>query len=653
MKKIGIIAVLVLVLAGGVIAGLSFYADQQAEQAVENFLATTKGITKGVYGEIESSLFSSQVAVNNLSFDYEREGKVSVKVGRASMDLASMEVMSRILAPAEGEKAIRLEGLITLSKVSLIKPDKEEVAFDSLSLKNLSFEPKAWEKVEEWEDFLRAANTVKLANVVVTDLVFSEDGKEEAKIRQVVIDNVAQARLGKLEITDFDASASMESTKEKDSVLKLKKLSLTGVDLAAMDKVYNPLHNKGAANDSPPQSLVEGVLFSGFTFEDAHEPVSISMEEILFSKISSSPVDTSLATGSEEEQTRLAAKLALAMAINEITFKNLKIEATGGEVKGGLDLGSISFKGYDQGALKESAIDNFDLKSDYVNVALENAQTNDLNYRFTLNTLANGGDMSSYQGPPIDISGKGIVTNFSISVPYIDLEFQVPSSDFTGLVKKGPENYQGEWTVPSLTIQPMMTANPVDPATAYAVRRIWDNLGYEVMNLKMGGKADINYSTLVYELKDAYLDIKDGGIVKKNLAVTVPDPRKVKMPTSSNLEDTLSWLTHYKLKNLALSYEDKSLFDRIMKTVAKEAGMEPQMLKVTILAQLGMQRRRYQKQPGMVACLDALSDFVAKPGKLILQVNPTRPAGMNEFMMMGSDPEMIIRALNLRLVYEE
>jgi hypothetical protein len=341
------------------------------------------------------------------------------------------------------------------------------------------------------------------------------------------------------------------------------------------------------------------------------------------------------------------------MAIKEITFKNVKIESKGGEVKGYMNMGGMTFKGYDHGALKESAISNFDLKSDFVNVALEKAQTNDLNYRFTLNTLASDGDMSSYQGPPIDLSGKGVIKNFSISIPYVDLEFKIPASDFSGLIKKGPEKYQAEWAVPSLTIEPMMSANPADPSLAYATRRIWSELGYKVMELNMGGKADIDFSTLVYELEDAYLNIKDGGTFKNNMAITVPDPRKVKIPTSSNLEETLNWLANYKLKNMVIHYEDKSLFERIIKTAAKEMGMEPQMLKITILAQLGMQQRKYKTQPGIQACLTALSDFVAKPGKLTLKVNPSRPAGMNELMMMGSDPEGIIKALNLSLDYQE
>jgi hypothetical protein len=186
-------------------------------------------------------------------------------------------------------------------------------------------------------------------------------------------------------------------------------------------------------------------------------------------------------------------------------------------------------------------------------------------------------------------------------------------------------------------------------------------LGYAALTIT----ADIAYkfdeASKAVEVSKFNLDVADAGELRFALrlsgvspadikgATSDPQPGTGNKPGANNEAALMGMLARINIASFSLSFKDKSLVQRAIKSEAAKKKMSEQDARAAIIAEL--QKEKTEAQDDVTKeFLETAAKFIANPGEITLAANPPAPVNvMGAFMMVMSNPAQLKQMLGLAL----
>jgi hypothetical protein len=103
-----------------------------------------------------------------------------------------------------------------------------------------------------------------------------------------------------------------------------------------------------------------------------------------------------------------------------------------------------------------------------------------------------------------------------------------------------------------------------------------------------------------------------------------------------------------RLDSLELRYDDASLVDRLIRARAALTGRDVRAVREEMLRLVAAQRQALADKPALLASLDAIADFLRKPGSLTMTLTPPEPVALGTLITLSrTNPAAALDALGL------
>ncbi len=146
-----------------------------------------------------------------------------------------------------------------------------------------------------------------------------------------------------------------------------------------------------------------------------------------------------------------------------------------------------------------------------------------------------------------------------------------------------------------------------------------------------------------FELKDLSLTLRDMGSLGLGMKLNNVDLQDL-VSTEGASAMTMA------LDSIELRYQDKSLFEQLIKGTAKEEGKTVEQVKAEAEAALAEEIAVAVAEDNQFAvdALDQVREFLRNPGTLSISVKPDRPVGLLGLLDVENTADVISR-LNIRI----
>ncbi len=163
-------------------------------------------------------------------------------------------------------------------------------------------------------------------------------------------------------------------------------------------------------------------------------------------------------------------------------------------------------------------------------------------------------------------------------------------------------------------------------------------LGYDNLNLSMEmvGTGDSKAGTSAFDKFRIFGP--QLGELSLNLAISDyhKAPATKKPPT---IDDAIEPIMATKLQNLKLSWHDDGLTPRLLKFAGTQSGATAEQMRDALIAQIKGFGAAYESAPPVAAAVQALVDYLNKPGTLTIAATPPVPPRIGELAPLLNGPE--------------
>jgi len=301
--------------------------------------------------------------------------------------------------------------------------------------------------------------------------------------------------------------------------------------------------------------------------------------------------------------------------------------AYGGSAHGEDRLGEVAFQGI-----------SADIPGEGLSFKLEAAQIKGLDYGRLLDSAAKAQDLENFipealpslelmQITGLDVKGPG---GINISLANYELEIGESIGLMPTLIRLGMDNLK-------------MPAALVDDRDA---QELLAALGIENIDVSYSTRLDWDVDAKTISLSDSGISLADAGEVnleaslggiEEDMFMGPPDPEKMMGQVS--------------LRSMAISYEDNSLFEKLVAFGAEQMGGTPDDLKGMMKLQSGMMLGQFGESEALTKLSNAIASFVDNPGRFAVSLNPDEPRLLAELMGLAMmNPAMIADVLKLDAV---
>jgi hypothetical protein len=188
---------------------------------------------------------------------------------------------------------------------------------------------------------------------------------------------------------------------------------------------------------------------------------------------------------------------------------------------------------------------------------------------------------------------------------------------------------------------------PVTAIESEEDRKPFVDMGYSDLVFDLAADYSYDPGQKLVDLRKMELSMADGGVVSLAAAVDGIAPDAF----GGNPMAAMAASADARIRTVELSYADKSLVRRAIAFAAKEQGTTP----AAIIAGARRSLEAEAKSAKGNVTRDAIRSIVAfleNPGRIVLRVAPSQPIGVGELEALGDDPDLIAKALNLKVVAE-
>ncbi len=179
-------------------------------------------------------------------------------------------------------------------------------------------------------------------------------------------------------------------------------------------------------------------------------------------------------------------------------------------------------------------------------------------------------------------------------------------------------------------------------------RRPFLDLGYS--DLVFDLSLDYAYDPVlrIVDLRKAALGLKDGGTL--SLAATIegiaPDA------FGGNPMSAMAAAADARLRGATLTFEDQSLVSRGLGLAAKGWGLNPEQAMTEVRATLQTSLKTAHSNVTRNAVRSVIA-FLNDPGRLVIQLDPAQPVGMEQIQTVAGETDMLASLLNLTVAAEK
>jgi len=152
----------------------------------------------------------------------------------------------------------------------------------------------------------------------------------------------------------------------------------------------------------------------------------------------------------------------------------------------------------------------------------------------------------------------------------------------------------------------------------------------------------------IVDLRKVALGLKDGGTL--TLAATIegiaPDA------FGGNPMSAMAAAADARLRAATLSFEDQSLVRRGLDSAAKGWGLKPEQALAEIRTALQTSLKTARSNVTRNAVRSVIA-FLNDPGRLVIQLDPAQPVGMEQIQTVAGETDMLASLLNLTVAAEK
>jgi hypothetical protein len=188
---------------------------------------------------------------------------------------------------------------------------------------------------------------------------------------------------------------------------------------------------------------------------------------------------------------------------------------------------------------------------------------------------------------------------------------------------------------------------PVTAIDAEEDRRPFVEMGYADLVFDLAADYAYDPGRKLVDLRKVELSMADGGVLSLAAAIDGLAPDAF----GGNPMAAMAASADARIRTVELSYADKSLVRRAIAFAAKEQGTTPAAIVADARRALEAEAKSAKGNVTREA-IRSIVAFLENPGRIVLRVAPSQPIGMNELEALGDDPDLIAKALNLKVVAE-
>jgi hypothetical protein len=641
MRKLAVGLGVVVLLAGGGLAGATLYASRQAERQAELVLAQLPPGVTATHGAAAYSLFGNRLVVDDVALQVPISAVRDLHVQRLTVEGLNHALWAGLLGRGTDSFTARLMVLdhVDYDTASGAHQSIERASLNEMILDHAGTPVQQW-SVAQWIAALALASGDS-TNLHTTGTDQATGAKFDIREATWSISGIKAGHLASW--VDRKIEGDLELSRAIKMHLEIAEMRADDIDLLGIDKIFDPANYRDGEGGSDAwvrdpafYALVGNAGLSGLTVsvDVPVVPVTVSLDRLSVSavKMRQWPFPPTAPPALPDADQTL--DLLQSFSVGGVELKQLAVTPQSVLIPGSLALGDFVVK-MGPGRLEHGEIDGLVLKGPGMSFALGAFQLDGLVIRlpdgFRFDPL---GWLSNPPGMPRVFFDRYRLADLAIQYPLFgEHSLKELMATMAGSVDK-PTRSTFDMTGLAIDFGPLASFEPIA------------KFGYGRVTFDSHGEA-------VYDLDAKTIDLK-------GFSVGAPEMGKLSMgyrlgnypadwPTKS-ADEMQQIAMDIVIEGAEARYDDASLVDHIVAIVADQTGETPAATRQRAIDWLDEQKATYADGPLVQDVLDAVIGFLRAPTSIRVVVKPPSKVTIGELSRLGEpQPDDVMELLGIKV----